>query len=607
MSFRPFLLASLGLPALFAQAPLPSAQEVLTKAKAAMGGAAWDKATHLAFRGKLNTSGLKGSLEELESLRDGQSRSNYDLGSAKGAQGFDGKASWSQDQTGDVRVEPVEAPAGRNYMTLRAYWFPDRCKATISHLGLQEGHFHVLKIKPEGADAFELWVNGQTWLLDRVVTTSGDEMGSTFFKDYRDVAGLKLPFQIHTPKTAPAQDTLIEYEIITVNPLLAPEALARPIQRLSDFGMEGGRTLATVPLEFLGDHLFVMAMVNGKGPFRFFLDTGGVNILTPSMAKTLGLASTGSVEGHGIGEKTEAFGLAKIDRIQVGEAWMKNQSFYVIPSLEKISQMMGLDVAGVLGYELLRRFVAHVEYGPRRLTLITPEGWRYSGKGVAVPFTFNGHHPRMKGELNGIPGLFDIDTGSGATLDVYAPFASKHRMKEKARVSFETVTGQGAGGAATGDMIRGRELKLGGVSMKAPIVALSNNRAGAFADETGAGNVGQGFLSRFDLTFDYTAQIIYFEPNADQGLPDRWNMTGFRLDAEDQTQVAQIFPDSPAQKAGIKVGDHILSVNNEPMVHWTKMEGRDRMKSLQPGTRLELQIRSGDQERHVSLLLKELL
>ncbi len=607
MDLRPFLLASLGLPMLIAQAPLPSAQEVLAKAKVAMGGAAWDRVTHLQWKGSLATSGLKGHLESLESLTDGRSTSSYDLGVAKGADGFDGKVSWSQDGTGDVRVEPVEHPAGMNYMKTYAFWFPKRCKAEIRHLGLREGHFHVLEIKPKGADTFELWVDGRTWLLDRTVTGLATQPETTFFQDYRDVSGLKLPFRIHTPKAEPAQDTRIEYSTITVNGPLPERAFARPQLNLADFGIEGGAPSATSPLEFIGDHLFVMARVNGQGPFRFFLDTGGVNVLTPSTAKALGLTSTGSVEGHGVGEKTESFGLTQVARVQVGEAWMKDQNFYVIPSLEGIGKMMGVDVAGVMGYELLRRFIAHVEYGPRRLTLSRPEGWRYEGKGAALPFTFNGHHPRVKGELDGIPGLFDIDTGSGSTLDVYAPFALEHKLKEKAAKAITTVTGHGAGGATTGHVIRARKLKLGGLSMKAPIVVLSTTTTGGFADASAAGNVGQGFLSRFDLTFDYRNQVIHFEPNASFGRPDRWSMTGLRCDAVDLAQVLEVYAGSPATEAGIQAGDRLLSINGEPMERWSGARLRDLSQKSEPGMRLELQVRSGKQERRVSLVLRELL
>ncbi|BDU72713.1 aspartyl protease family protein [Mesoterricola silvestris] len=608
MNLRALLLLGTTLPALAAPAPLPSAAQVLAKAKEALGGAAWDRVTHLASRGTLATGGMKGTLEELECVTDGRNASRYDLGALKGANGFDGTTGWTEDGTGDVRLEPVEHPAVQNYWTMRALWFPDRCKAAITYLGLREDRFHVLSVKPENAErAFELWVDGRTWLPERLVKTGEGESETTFFQDYREVSGVKLPFRVVTPKADPTQNTVVEYTAITVNGPLPPKAFARPVLALADFGLDPGAASATVPLEFISDHLFVMATLNGKGPFRLFLDTGGVNILTPTAARALGLENQGSLEGHGAGEAAESFGITRVDRVQIGSAWMKDQRFLIIPSLEGIGKMMDLDVAGVVGYELLRRFIARVDYGANRLTLWRPEGWLHAGKGFALPFTFNGHHPRVKGELDGIPGLFDIDTGSGATLDVYGPFAGKHGLKAKASRSITTVTGQGAGGETRGHVIRARELKLGGASMKAPIVVLSTAKSGAFADDSAAGNVGQGFLSRFDLTFDYRNQVIHLEPNAHQGEPDRWSLTGMRCGALDTSRVEEVFPDSPAAEAGLQAGDRLLAINGEPLDRWKAPRLRALSQKSRPGTRVELKVQRGDRVWSTGLVLREIL
>ncbi len=608
MNLSALLLLGSAVPVLAAPASLPSALEVLAKAKEASGGAAWDRITHVAYQGALEAGGMKGTLEELECVSDGRNLARYDLGAIKGASGFDGSTGWTQDGTGDVRLEPVEHPGVENYWRMRAFWFPSRCKAAFQHLGVREGHFHVLSITPEGATTpFELWVDGQTWLPDRLVKTEGSETETTFFQDYREVAGVKLPFRITTPKADPSQVTRTQYTSVTVNGPLQAKAFARPVLVLADWGLEGGAEQTVVPLEFIGDHLFVMATLNGKGPYRFFLDTGGVNILTPTLAKALGLESKGNLEGHGVGEAAETFGLTQVERVQVGAAWMKDQRFLIIPSLEGIGRMMDLEVGGVMGYELLRRFVARVEYGPKRLTLFRPDGWRYTGRGVSVPFTFNGHHPRVKGELDGIPGLFDIDTGSGATLDVYSPFARLHDLKGKAAKVITTVTGHGAGGEVKGDVIRARELKLGGAVMGNPIVGLSTTQSGAFADATGAGNVGQGFLSRFDLTFDYRAQVIYLDPNADNGKPDHWSMTGLRCGMPDTSLVEQVYAGSPASEAGLMAGDRLLAINGEDMAHWSAQRLRDLGRHSEPGSRTDLRVQRGERVWNVTLVLREVL
>ncbi|WP_243287501.1 aspartyl protease family protein [Geothrix terrae] len=580
----------------------------MTKAKAAMGGNAWNSVIHLERRGRLKTGGLTGTLHEWESLLDGRSTSQYDLGVTKGAQGFDGKCQWFQDATGDLRTEPAEAPGNQAYMTSRAYWFPERGQGQIAYKELYEGRYHVITLKPDGLDAIELWIDGRNWLPDRVVTNPGPASETTFFQDYRNVSGMMMPFRLYTPKPDPGQETVIEYTSISVNPKLAKGVFSRPVPNLLDSGVEGGGTSTSVPLEYLADHLLIMATLNGKGPFRFFLDTGGVNVLSPGTLKALGLHAAGAVEGTGAGEKAESFGLTHVSRVQVGAAWMKDQSFYVVPSLENINKVMGVEVAGILGYELLRRFVARINYLPGRLTLTIPTGWTYQGPGVGVPFTFNGHHPRVKGELDGIPGLFDIDTGSGATLDVYTAFASTHGLKERASRSITLMAASmGVGGKVTSHMIRAKELKLGGVRMKAPIVGLSTSTAGLFADAKAAGNVGQGFLRRFDLTFDYGNQMIYFEPNKNGERPDRWNLTGLIPDPLDLGRIAEVIPDSPAWEAGIRKGDRILMIDGKPMDRWTLITLRNHFAERVPGDHLSITVKSGNQDRRLSLLLRDLL
>ena len=158
-----------------------------------------------------------------------------------------------------------------------------------------------------------------------------------------------------------------------------------------------------------------------------------------------------------------------------------------------------------------------------------------------------------------------------------------------------------------GHVIRARELKLGGAAMKAPIVALSTTRSGAFADESAAGNVGQGFLSRFDLTFDYRGQVIHFEPNANQGKPDHWSMTGLRCGAVDLGSMEQVFPDSPASEAGLLAGDKLLEINGEGMSNWSATRLRDLFQRSEPGTRAGIRVQRGEKAWNVTLVLRELL
>lgn len=606
------LLGLFGLAAITAPAPTPTVQEVLAKAKAAQGGSVWDRVATIRSQSTLKTAGLQGSLVTLDDVKHGATVERYDLGVTKGADGFDGKNSWSQDATGASRMksgaETRQENANTAYLTCRAYWFPERGKAELSCIGEQrdEGRsFHVLKIHPEGGYPFEIWVDAQTGYFDRMVARRNGKTQMTFYTDYRNVENLMLPFSTRITDGDSQQE--VRTQSITLNAPVETGAFSIPVQRIQDAGIEGERRSTVVPLEFLADHFFIQVKLNSRGPFRICLDTGGLNMLTPAMAQTLGISGQGKIAGSGVGEKTESFQIAKVAQVQIGEAWMKDQTFYILPALENIFKKMGVPCVGILGFELLQRFVAHIEYIPGRLTLHLPSAWIYAGKGVTVPFVFDDRTPMVEGELDGIPGTFKIDTGSNTTLDVFGFFAAKHNLAAKAKVSFSTSIGYGVGGAVPGIWTRARKLRLGGVSMDAPIVTIASTSQGTYATEQVAGNVGQGFLKRFDLVFDYPRQTITFEKNANHAEPDRWsNMSGIVFNPEAPGEITQILPQSPAQEAGLKVGETILSINGKPFASQTPLAPK-LLSEVPAGTKVQLVVRSGNHERTLTLTLRDLL
>lgn len=78
---------------------------ILTRAKEAAGGEAWDAVLALHTRVRISTSGLSGPGESWEDVRTGRFLDTYTLGPYKGAEGFDGKIAWEQDPSGQTHVD----------------------------------------------------------------------------------------------------------------------------------------------------------------------------------------------------------------------------------------------------------------------------------------------------------------------------------------------------------------------------------------------------------------------------------------------------------------------------------------------------------------------
>jgi len=589
------------------------AEEVLAKAKRAAGGDAWDTIRTTYTKAKLTTSGLTGQTESWEDNLTGRYLEKYQLGPTSGADGFDGKMVWSQDSSGEPRAEGAEnarqGAADEAYRTAMAYWFPQRWPAQIECTGQKQERgktFQVLRITPQGGRPFDLWFDATTYLIDHTVEKADIETRSTYLSDYRTVHGVKVPFALRSTNGDTKYDQFAELEKVEFNAPVEDAQFRMPQPPPPDFAIAEGKTSTTVPFELLNNHIYVEVKLNGKGPFRMLCDTGGANIVTPTLARELDLKAEGALQGRGVGEKSEDVGLVKMQSLGVGEAILSNQVFAVFP-VETFSAVEGIKINGLIGYEVFRRFVARVDYEHHLITLTVPSAFAYQGDGTTVPFQFNAHIPQVDGAIDGIEGKFDIDTGSRSSLTVLGPFAEKHDLATHYGAKLEAVTGWGVGGAARGLVTRVKVLRLGKVEVRDPVTELSLQKKGSFINPYVAGNVGAGVLKRFNITFDYQHQQLILERNANFDKPDVFDRSGMWLNQADETfEVMDVVAGGPAAAAGLKIGDRILAIDGRPAGQLSLPAVRQQFRS-EPGTKLHLAIQSGEQKRDVELVLRNLV
>lgn len=602
-----------------------SAAAVLARAKEASGGKAWDAVTTRHVRARLHVGGLDGVAESIEDVRTGHHALRYSLGPLKGGQGFDGTTSWTQDASGQARAEESEdarrGAADEAYRTALAFWYPRRWPGQVESLGRREDgarRFDVLRITPRGGRPFELWIDAASGLFDRVVETGAVDTRTAFFSDFREVDGVKVPFATRSTNGDTRYDQLVTAESVRFNEPIAAGAFAVPAPPPSDFSLAGGATSTSVPFELLNNHIYLDVELGGKGPFRLLCDTGGANIVTPALAKTLGLKPEGALQGRGVGDKSEDIGLVKVASLQVGGATLRDQVFAVL-DLGPLTSAEGAPVNGLIGYEVFKRFVVRVDYEHRTLTLTMPAAFSYHGGGVVVPFKFNEHVPQVAGSIDGIAGAFDLDTGSRASVDLLGSFVEKHGLRARYAPKLEGVAGWGVGGPARAQFARAGTLRLGGLEISRPPIELTLQTKGAFSDKYVAGNVGGALLSRFNVTFDYSRQQVIFErfekdgrkgggSGGDQLIPfDRagaWlNLAEEAPPALPAFEVIDVYAGGPAAEAGLRPGDRIVEVDGKTPADLPLPALRERLRSDPPGTRVHVTVvRAGARDETVVVL-----
>jgi PDZ domain/Aspartyl protease len=588
--------------------------ELLAKVKAASGGAAWDAIRTARTKARISIGGLTGTSEALDDVTSGRYVDHFRLGPMSGAEGFDGTIAWSQDASGQSRVEQGGderlGAVNESYRRAYGFWHPERRPAQIEYGGTREEndrHFLVVRITPAGGRPFDLWIDGATMLVDRVVEKAALETRTTFENDYRTVDGVKIAFAVRSTNGDPRYDQRVAVESVEFNVPVEDAAFKLPAPPPPDFTLADGKTSTTVPFELLNNHIYVDVKLNGKGPYRLMCDTGGANIVTPELAKDLGLKSEGAFEGRGVGEKSEDVGVTKVGKLEIGDATIANQVFMVFP-LGSLGAVEGVPQLGLIGYEVFKRFVATVDYERRLLTLALPTAFDYRGAGTIVPFTFNEHIPQVEGSLDGVAGRFDIDTGARDSVSILAPFAERHGLKEHYGATVAAVTGWGVGGPVRGLVTRAKVLRLGTLEVAGPVVDLSQQKKGAFVDPYVAGNVGAGVLKRFNVTFDYGHQRLIFEPNANNARPDSYDRAGMWLNrGTEGFEVVDIVAGGPAETAGLRVGDWITAIGGTPVGRLSLPAVRERFRTDPVGTRVELTVRSGGKVRDLRMLLRDLV
>jgi predicted aspartyl protease len=376
-----------------------------------------------------------------------------------------------------------------------------------------------------------------------------------------------------------------------------------------DSAISNGKTHISIPFDLIDNRIVIDVKLDGKGPFRFIFDSGAVSVVSMELAREIGLKVEGLTKGgSGVGESTVERGETKISDTEVGRLHLKDEDFGVL-SFSDNKYVFGANrIDGIIGYPLFKRFVVQIDYERRQLTFTEPSEFAYKGQGTVVPIDFDYHLPLIKGELDGVPGIFVIDTGARSALLLYGPFVEQNGLREKYKATIEGVTGWGIGGPVRSQIVRVNTLKLGAVEVKNLVARLSLQRSGGLTNTGRAALVGPDVLKQFTTIFDYSRRQIIFEKNSAYGKPDSYDRAGMWFGLEgDHFEVIDVMAGGPAAEVGIKVGDKILMIDGQAAATLDLPAIRLRFKNDSPKSHVRLMVEHGGERREVVVTLRDLV
>ena len=618
---------SLIAPLRFARAAAPSevapeVARVIARYLQATGGVHAFSAESTSYTHAVVTGfGFKGTYESW-AARPSRQFSRTALGPFQLAEGDDGRDAWRTDPTTGriVKLADHDLLDSResSWFGLERWAEPDLGGGTVTFAGHDRdslGACSILAMTAPGADkARRLWFLDADGLLVREESPRENGNVRTTFSDWRKVAGRMRPMRTRTGiSTMPANALQQDVDSLAVNVDVSRVAFGVP----DSAGTNALRWLrnpglATLPFEYRARHVWLRASLDGAPPEDFLFDTGAsVTVLDSTFAANHGIRTQGYMQAAGAGASGSAsFTTLPALRIAAADGdgvELHDLKVAVMSVNPQFARYFWRNMAGVIGYDVISRFVTEIDYDRGILVLHDPAKWRYAGKSPAVPMIMNGIVPAIRGSLDGLDGLFRLDVGSSSTVDVHTPFVAAHQLETRLRHPIE-VTGAGFGGDFSSALGRLSHMALGGQEWKDPMVTLARAREGAFASDEFAGNVGNRILERFKVTLDYEHHEVALEPGARFAARDGFTRAGVLVGwYGDHAQALSVLPRSPAERAGLREGDRIVRIDGRPILAMGLKAVDQLFDDGREGQTVVIEIERGRATKRLAMKLKEML
>ncbi len=548
------------------------------------------------LKGTVAASGLSGTGDSWNEMGGVRAASTFSTPPLAGGSGWDGNENWNLDQTGLVIVDG--SVLGRSSAIDQAYvadyklWTPNYGGATVAWSGTKvekgESYDVLVVTPPKSSVPIDVWFDRATHLPVVVVQTTGPLVSTTTMTDFRSVHGLMTPYRVDT-STSDGNSTSFAATSVAVDPAGGSAHLNAPDSKPHDFSIDNGAAQTTVPIRISENHVYIDVTLNGKGPYHFEFDTGGANVIDTEVAKEIGVTSGGSAQVGGVGNTTESSSFATIKTLQAGDATVTDQVFVVLPIRKGSGVAAGLPKDGVIGYEVLSRFVTTFDYAKQQVVFDMPGTYSAAAGASAVPIAQYGTQPEFACSIDDVPTTCTVDTGARDALSLFTPFVKLHPNVVPATLTAAGVNGFGVGGATVGRLGRVPALSFGGLTLHDLVGDYTTQTRGGFAMPFIGANLGGAVWRRFTMTLDYQRLVMTLTPNADFDVRDRWDRSGVFLVNKGAITIIDVRPGTPAAKAGLAKGDVITAVDGSPA---RSLRDVREIFLRAPGTLVRLVVRS---------------
>jgi hypothetical protein len=404
-----------------------------------------------------------------------------------------------------------------------------------------------------------------------------------------------------------------------------------------------------IPFKLINNLIFIPINVNGA-ELTFLLDTGVAETTIFSLEnKELRLSPLEKMRFSGLGGSASIEGFKSDHNLgKIGKNFT-NDSFTLFIILDQdfnISSHVGIPVNGIIGYHFFKNHPVVIDYASKKIT-VYKDGELFRKKikkFTELPISIERNKPyifadvEMTNERKNSKLLIDLGNSDAIWL---FPTLIKNFVYN--RPNIDDFLGRGFNGDIYGKRSRIHNFYLGDFKFEKPLTAMPDEFSIQHVSLVGErkGSIGGDILRRFTAAFDYSNQKIYLKKNGNYNDPFHFNMSGldFQQDGmqwekdmvnleskkKDNNEtgvevinnslqykfvlkplfsIAGVRKDSPAEKAGLKKGDQLISINGRKTADMTLQKIMEMMKS-EEGKIINMLIVRKNQELTLSFTLED--
>lgn len=384
----------------------------------------------------------------------------------------------------------------------------------------------------------------------------------------------------------------------------------------SSLDLLDGEDKKEIKFEYVSGFTIVKVIYGGILYMDFLLDTGAShNILFKKNANDLlgiGYSDTIIIGGADLEVEMTALVARNIPIMLEGTGPVLRDIIVLEEDYLDLEIMLGRRIDGIIGGDLLKGLVVELDYKRKKLTIHDPSQFKSHKNFSSHDIDLINYKPYLK-SITQIEDQIDtlnylLDSGASLALLIHSNKIDGFKMPDNVIVG---NLGKGLGGDITGFIGMTNQLSIDQYKFSNIISSFQSIDSLILAERNVVrdGIIGNIILSRFHVIIDYVNEKLYLNPITKLSKEFEFDKSGlliYALGSElDQYYIKTVYPNTPAEDAGIKPGDKILKIGFWPISFYNLQKINKKLKG-KSGKTIKMKILRNGEEIKVKFKLKNL-